>query len=225
MKKKIVSIIALIMILLVSLATLTGCGNNDNKKDDKNENSSSANEEKDTVSSISDNSIYYVKINGTKFKAGDKLSSISKVDLKQKEKDMETEIPKNRYLMDQAVIDSNEKEICKFIPLNYTDSKIKAKDAGIGGFEVGDYNYDRLSKETLSYDFEIVGGIKLGSSYEDIVKVFGEEDFKYESEASTYTPAYTNYKYSSGYKGFEFTVDDSGKVSKIRWNNYNYDEE
>lgn len=225
MEKKIISIIAFITILVVSLVTFTGCGNNDNKKDDKEEKSTSANEGKNTVSSIKDNSIYYVKINGTTFKAGDKLSSISKVELKQKEKNLETEIPKNRYLMDQAVIDSNEKEICKFIPLNSTDSKIKAKDAVIGGFEVGDYNYDRLSKETLSYDFEIVGGIKLGSSYEDIVKVFGEEDFKYESEASKYTPAYTNYKYSSGYKGFEFTVDDSGKVSKIRWNNYDYNED
>lgn len=32
------------------------------------------------------------------------------------------------------------------------------------------------------------------------------------------------YKYSSGSKGFEFIVDDSGKVSKIKWHNYNYND-
>ena len=54
-------------------------------------------------------------------------------------------------------------------------------------------------------------------------KVLGEESFKHESPASTIA-GYTTYKYSKGYKGYEFIVDDSGKVSQIHWNNYSYDE-
>ena len=216
MKKKIFSIL-LIGILLIGVC---GC----KKKDETNNNSSSKVE---TVTSIRDNSIYFVSISGKKFKAGDKLSSISKVKLSLKEKDLSQTIPKNRYLMAKSVLNSKGVEVCSFVALNDTDSTIDYKDAVIGGFEVGDINYGRLSSDTLALNIEIVGGIKLGSSYEDLVKVFGEEDFKYEAEANEKLkmPSYTTYKYSSGYKGFEFTIDDSGKVSKIHWNNYNYNED
>ena len=173
MKKKIFSIL-LIGILLIGVC---GC----KKKDETNNNSSSKVE---TVTSIRDNSIYFVSISGKKFKAGDKLSSISKVKLSLKEKDLSQTIPKNRYLMAKSVLNSKGVEVCSFVALNDTDSTIDYKDAVIGGFEVGDINYGRLSSDTLALNIEIVGGIKLGSSYEDLVKVFGEEDFKYESEAN-----------------------------------------
>lgn len=148
------------------------------------------------------------------------------MNLKQKDKDLDEEIPKNRYLLSQSVINSDNKEVCEFVPLNSTNSTITVKDAVIGGFEVGEYNYNKISEETLALNIEIVGGIKLGSSYDDLVKVLGEEEFKFEHEADEKLkmPAYTTYKYSSGYKGFEFIIDDSGKISKIKWTNYNYDE-
>ena len=104
-----------------------------------------------------------------------------------------------------------------------TDDTILAKDATIGGIEIGEYNTSKVSEATKALKFEVVGGLKLGDSAEDIHKVLGDEDFKYESPASTIS-AYTSYKYSSGYKGYEFLVDDSGKVSQIKWNNYSYDE-
>ena len=104
-----------------------------------------------------------------------------------------------------------------------TDDTIKAQDATIGGIEIGDYNTSKVSEATKALKFEVVGGLKLGDSVEDIHKVLGEEDFKYEKEATTIA-AYTSYKYSSGYKEYEFLVDDSGKVSQIHWNNYSYDE-
>ena len=213
MKKKLLSIL-LISILVLGV---TGCGNNKSKEN--------TNNSKDEFS-IRDNSIYYVTINGKKLKAGDKLTSISNAKLKLKDKDLDQTIPKNRYLMAKSVLDSKDNEVCKFVALNDTDNTIKYNEAVIGGFEVGDYNYSKLSKETLALNIKVYGDIKLGSSYEDIKKVFGEEDFKYESEAKPEykMPAYTTYKYSSGYKGYEFTVDDSGKVSKITWNNYNYNE-
>lgn len=227
--KKIVSIIiAVVVVIGIAVLLLIGFKNN---KNDSNQNNDKENTNKNTeateeVSSIKDNSIYFVNINGTKFKAGDKISSVSKVNLKQKDKDLDEKIPKNRYLLSKSVVNSDNKEICKFVPLNSTDSTITVKDSVIGGFEVGEINYNKISNETLSYNIEIVGGIKLGSSYDDIVRVFGKEDTKYESKTDEKynMPSYTVYDYSSGYKGFSFTIDDSGKLSKIEWNDYNYDE-
>lgn len=224
MKKKILIIVELIAILGVTLFALTGCENN-KEVSEQNDNGKTS-EKTEEVYSIRDNDIYYVTINGKKFKAGEKISSVSKVDLKQKDKNLEEEIPTNRYLMAQSVINSDEEEVCKFVPLNSTDSKITVKDAVIGGFEVGDNNYEKLSEATLALNIEVVGGLKLGSSYEDMVKVLGEENFKTEIEADEQfkMPAYTVYKYSSGYKGYDFTIDDSGKISEIKWRDYNYDE-
>lgn len=219
MKRKILSILFVCVLAL----GLTGCGNKKESSNGKEENNKSS---VTKVSSIRDNSIYYVMINGKKFKAGDKLSTVSKASLKLKDKNLDTTIPKNRYLLAIYALNSDNKEVCSFVPLNDTDKTITVKDSVIGGFEVGEINYDKLSQETLALKVEIVGGIKLGSTYDDIKNVFGEEDFKHEIEAneSLKMPAYTVYKYSSGYKGFEFYVDDSGKVSYIKWNNYNYNE-
>lgn len=221
MKNKILSL-GLVVSILVSMFALTGCG----KSDDNNEKKDDKKEVAEEKFSIDNNDCYYVKINGTKFKAGDKISSVSSVGLKQKEKNLSTSIPKNRYLLSQAVIDSNEKEICEFIPLNDTEDKITVADAVIGGFEVGTYNYKKIAQETLEYSIEIYGGIKLGASYDDMVKVFGEPDFKHETQANEQLKmeAYTTYKYSKGYKAFEFIVDDSGKISQIEWNNYSFNE-
>lgn len=204
-----------ISIIVCSLFLVTGC---ETDKKQENEKTNPTGE----IYTIDNNDIYYVSIDGNKFKAGDKISSVSKVNLKQKEKNLDQEIPKNRYLLSQAVIDSENNEICKFIPLNSTDSEITVRDAVIGGFEVGDYNYSKISEKTLSHNIEVIGGIKLGSSYQDLVKVLGEENYKFEHKATELLPAYTTYKYSKGYKGYEFIIDDSGKISKINWNNYDY---
>lgn len=217
MKKKILSL-GLIAILMMSMISLTGCGNNQNGK---------AEEKKinpEEVFTIDDNGCYFVKINGTKFVAGDKISSVANVGLKQKEKNLSLTIPKNRYLLAESVVDQNGKDICKFVPLNVTEETITNSDAVIGGFEVGTYNYNKIPEETLSYDISVCGGIKLGSSYEDMIKVFGEPDFKHEQPANEQLKmeSYTTYKYSKGYKGFEFIVDDSGKISQIEWNNYSF---
>ena len=104
-----------------------------------------------------------------------------------------------------------------------TDKTISAKDATIGGIEIGNYNIDKVSEATKSLKFEVIGGLKLGDSVDDIHRVLGTETFKHEMEA-TRISAYTTYKYSKGYKGYEFIVDDSGKVSQIHWNNYSYNE-
>lgn len=209
------------------IVSLTGCGNDKKNSEENGEAKSGSKTETKKTYSIKENETFYFKVNGKTFKAGDKVTDLSKADLKLKPKYEDESIPKNRYLMSKPVIDKDEKEVFDIIPINLTDDKIVAKEATIAGIEIGDYNTSKVSEETLALDFEVVGGLKLGSSYEDMVKVLGEDYYKTEFEAKespVKMPAYTVYKYSSGYKGYEFIIDDSGKVSEIKWNNYSYDE-
>lgn len=223
MKKGIITLVSIIGVIVIAVFFLVVF--KEKKEEGKpNDTGNSENISSDKTVSIRDNDIYFVKINGTKFKAGDKVSNVSKIGLKQKEKDLKQTIPSNRYLMATSIVNDSNKEIFKVVPLNSTQQTITYADSVIGGIELGDYNYNKISQDTLSYDLEFVGGIKLGSSYEDVLKVFGEPDFKYEREAKELLPAYTSISYSSGYKGFEFIIDDSGKVSQIEWKNYDYDE-
>ena len=216
MKKKIFYIIVCCLLVV----GLTGCGS---KKAESNSKDNNKKESKEEVYSIKENKTFYFKVNGKTFKAGDKISDLEKAGYSLKDKVKETSIPKNRYLMAQEVVDKDGNEVFSVIPINMTNDTILAKDATIGGIEIGNYNTSKVSEATLSLKFEVVGGLKLGDSIEDIHKVLGEEDFKHEQAATTIA-AYTTYKYSSGYKGYEFIVDDSGKVSQIHWNNYSYDE-
>ena len=216
MKKKLFSIIVCGLLII----GITGCGEKKAEKNNKN------NDKKDTTKetySIKDNKAFFFSVNGKTFKAGDKISDLEKAGYSLKEETKNTSIPKNRYLLAQKVVDKDGNEVFSVIPINMTNDTILAKDATIGGVEIGEYNTSKVSEATMSLKFKVVGGIKLGDSIDDIHKVLGEEDFKYEHEATTIS-AYTSYKYSSGYKGYEFLVDDSGKVSQIQWNNYSYNE-
>lgn len=215
MKKKIL-IIWLIAILGVTLFSLTGCGNNKDNSNQKNDEGNSVATE--DVNVIDNNDNYYVKIKGQKFNAGDKISDVSKVGLEQDSRVLSEKVAKNTYMIGAGrIYDSNKKIVCNLTPYNSTDSEITVADSVIGGVEVGDYQYDKISEEVLALDIEIVGGIKLGSSYDDVKKVFGETDKVYESE----TLGYKTYTYKSKeiYRSYEFTIDKDGKVSKIRWQN------
>ncbi len=215
MKKKIL-IIWLIAILGVTLFSLTGCGNNKDNSNQKNDEGNSVATE--DVNVIDNNDNYYVKIKGQKFNAGDKISDVSKVGLEQDSRVLSEKVAKNTYMIGAGrIYDSNKKIVCNLTPYNSTDSEITVADAVIGGVEVGDYQYDKISDEVLALDIEIVGGIKLGSSYDDVKKVFGETDKVYEAEKLGYK-TYT-YKSKEIYRSYEFTIDKDGKVSKIRWQN------
>lgn len=216
MKKKLFTII-LCGVLIIGL---TGC---ESKKAQESNTKETKGDKIEETYSIEDNKTFYFKVNGKTFKAGDKISDLEKAGYSLSEDVKNTSIPKNRYLMAQTLVDKDGNKVFSVIPINMTDNSILAKDATIGGVEIGDYNTSKVSDATKALKFEVAGGLKLGASADDIHKVLGEETFKYEREATT-IPAYTSYKYSKGYKGYEFIVDDSGKVSQIHWNNYSYDE-
>lgn len=217
MKKKLFAIIVCGLLVVGA----TGCGaKNEGENNNKENNKVETKEEK---YSIKENKTFYFTVNGKTFKAGDKISDLEAAGYSLKDKVKDTSIPKNRYLLAQSVVDKDGNEVFSIIPINMTDDKILAKDATIGGIEIGEYNMSKVSDATKALSFEVAGGLKLGDTVEDMHRVLGEEDFKYEHEATTIA-AYTSYKYSSGYKGYEFLVDDSGKISQIHWNNYSYDE-
>lgn len=224
MKKKvlmIITIIAIIAVLGIAVFMLTTRGDNkDNANPNNNGENVVATEE---VKAIDNNDNYFIKIKGEEFKVGDKISDISKVGLKQDPDVLNETVPKNKYMIGAGTIyDSNDEDVCDITPYNPTDSDITIADAVIGGFEVGSFEYDSISEEALALDVEVAGGIKLGSSYEDIVKVFGETDKIYKSESL----AYTQYTYESEevYRSYKFAVDKDGKVSRIEWQNLVFDE-
>ena len=210
MKKKILTIL-LIGVLAV---TLTGCG----KKVVIQNNPIQNNTKTEKVDAINDNSSYFIKIKGKKFSAGDKISSVSKVGLKQDSRYLDQKVNKNTYLIGGGTIyNSSDKRVMSMTPFNTTSEAITVKDAVIGGLEVGEYEYDKISAEVLELNVEVVGGIKLGSTLKDIEKVFGKTTDTYYADSLGYT-TYT-YKSSEVYRSYEFTIGKDGKVSKIRWQN------
>ncbi len=223
MKKIIIILCSIIVVLAVGLvAVILFKGGKENNNSDDSKHVSST----EKTYSIKDNEVYLIKVKGKVFKAGDKISNVSQVGLKQKDSDLNKTIPSNRYLLSMSLLNDVNKSVFKVVPLNSTDKTINVSDAVIGGVEVGDINYSKIPEDTLKLNIEFFGGIKLGSTYEDIVKVFGEPDFENEFKADEKynMPAYKTYTYSSGYKGFKFIIDDNGKVSQIEWNDYDYNE-
>ena len=62
-------------------------------------------------------------------------------------------------------------------PYNTESSAVKVPDTSIGGFDLDE---DNLKYDSKLADVEVVGGLKLGSSLDDVKKVFGETEEIYE---------------------------------------------
>ncbi|MBR6366353.1 MAG: hypothetical protein IKS10_09720 [Lachnospiraceae bacterium] len=212
MKKKIA---ALLMAGMMALS-MVGCGGSKEP--------ATAQTNEDGSVSIRDNKLYFVKIGDQTYKVGAKIADLEKAGYIMSDKRRDEELPSNRYSMDTDMKNADGKTLFQVKALNTGTSKVKYAEAELGGFTVGSYNTSKIEAETLALNIEVYGGIKLGGTYEDIVKAFGEPEFSHKNEKSDLLPEYMTYKYSSGYRGYEFIVDDGGKISQISWNNYNYNE-
>lgn len=215
-------VVAIITAIAVAAFIIINNNNNNNNNstssngNNENETSEVSNENKD-VDAIDNNDNYYVSIKGKKFKAGDKISDLKEVGLKQQDRVLSEKVKKNTYMIGAGSIQNEDGErVLNLTPFNPTEETITVADAVIGGCEVGDYEYSKIDKDVLDLDVE-VGGIKLGDSLEDVKKVFGETDTTYTAESLGYTK-YT-YKSKEIYRSYEFTIDKDGKVSKIYWQN------
>ena len=212
--KKIFNICVILLLVIV----LSGCGST---------NLESNNNKEVSIDTILDNkNNYYLIVNGLKLKVGDKFSDVLKTGYTVKDNDLSETIPSNRYLLAKSIIGKEEyKAVFRVIPMNLSNSTVTVKDSIIGGFEVGDIDYDKLSSELLKQKIETYGGIKLGSTYEDMVRVFGTDYEVHESNPDGISDklTYTVYKYKKSFKGFEFTFDKNNKLSKIELNNYSFE--
>ena len=196
--------------------SMVGCGGG--------KESSTVQTNEDGSVSIRDNNLYFVKIGDQTYKVGAKIADLEKAGYIMSDKRRDQTLSSNSYSMENDMKNADGTTLFQVRALNIEKDKVKYVDAVVGGFTVGSYNTSKIPEETLALNIEVYGGIKLGGTYDDIVKAFGEPEFKHVSEKSELLPEYTTYKYSSGYRGYEFIVDDGGKISQISWNNYDYNE-
>ena len=205
MKTKILSAI-LVALLGISMFVLTGCGA---KVADAETPVETKQEEK--VEKIDDNSNYFVKVKGETFKVGDKIADLSKMGITPNEKVLDEKVKANTYVIGAgALYNENNKKLFNLTPFNASTEEITVKDAVIGGLEVGDVEYSKIPQEVMDLNIEVVGGIKLGASLDDIKAVLGEDYSEYKSESLGYTK-YT-YKSKEVYRSYEFTIDKEGKL-------------
>ena len=209
--KRILSVALIAILLGAGLFILTGCDNNKG-------NGETAVTENKEVNAIDNNDNYYISVKGKKYKAGDKISTLKEIGLKQSDKVLEEKVKTHTYMIGAGAIQNDAgKRVLNLTPYNATTETITVADAVIGGCEVGEYEYSKIPQEVLDLNVEVAGGIKLGSTLEDVEKVFGKTEDTYFAEGLGYTK-YT-YKSSKVYRSYDFTIDKDGKVAKIYWQN------
>ena len=219
--KKFISILGIVAILAVSLFGFTGCGSKDENNDKKEEkNSTSTEEKKESKDPINDNDSYYFIYDGKKFKAGDKISEIvNETGLALREKEKDEEVPANKYMIGAGYIQNSDKKTVFYVtPYNTESSAAKILDTHIGGFDLDESN---VKYESKLADVEVAGGIKLGSTLDDVKKVFGETTEIYEGTN------YNQYTYKSEeiYRSYVFKFSkEEGKVIGITWKNLVYND-
>ncbi len=247
--KKQITMVLIIATLLISLFTMTGCSNKNENQNDKNEiketnnvanktedvdNKTEGEEEKNTTTQqektenttkpidktpidINDSKSYFFVVKGKKYYAGDKISELTSSGFTFNKTGSEKEIPANGYLIGGGSVQNSDKRtVFNITPYNNTNAKIKGAEASIGGFSVDNYGY-----KYLSGDVEIFGGITIGTAMEDVKTVFGEPSKTTEGTSSN-GPTYT-YEAKASYRYFIIGFDKDGKVSSIKWQNFNFD--
>ena len=243
--KKIVTICTISAMLLVSLFAITGCKNKEENKEEntqknevieetnraeenkvenntvaentvkQKESTTKASDDKTPID-INDSKSYYFAVNGKKYFAGDKISDLASSEFTLNKTGSEKELAANGYLIGGgAVLNSDKKTVFNITPFNNTKEKIKGADAFIGGFSLNKSNYDLLKGEIAVY-----GGITIGSSLDDVTKVFGEPTKK--TEATEYVgPTYT-YDAKESYRDFTISFDKDNTVKTLNWRNFTF---
>lgn len=202
--KKLLKLSMISTILCIGLFSLVGCGNSEKSKN---------NEE---VSVLDNDKNYFISINGEKYYAGDKIEDFENEDLAIKSSEGKEELPANKYMIGAGSIQNEDGEtIFRVTPYNTKNSKIKVSEAVIGGVTIGGLYADYDELKELGIKIEVYGGIKLGSTEEEVKKVFGEPESEYEGKnfkTATYDSKET-------YRKYEFKYDEDGKVTTIEWQN------
>ena len=111
---------------------------------------------------------------------------------------------------------SDNKSSFDVTPYNITDSSVKVPDSVIGGFDISDFE---LRYNPKLSEIEVYGGIKLGSTEEELKDAFGEPSSVTDLDTSkTYY-----YESTDVYRDYKFTIKE-GKVTSIEWQNLVFNE-
>lgn len=178
-------------------------------------------EEKTSGNVAADDSAYFVKIDGKKFTYQSKLSDFETVGYKTNEKLADETISAGKYAImmgggSLTNVDNNTS--FSITPYNDGSEDVKFPSAKLGKITIEKDTFHEEKNEVYN-TFEFYGGIKLGTSEEDLKKIFGEPTSSREAKDYKDNP-YTVYEYQDKtWKEFEFTVME-GKVTKIVWTNY-----
>lgn len=233
----IVLIGAIVVIILFATGVFGGDTNNtkkddntskvtDDKKDDdkpSKKNDDDDDDEKvatgDAQAILGNQKNFFVKIDGKKYYIGDKISTLTKAGYKLNEEAATKNVPAGKYLIligGSTLKNEDTKGTLGFTAMNPTKSDVLVKDAYIGALAVG----KSFDKETHAENskMEIYGGLKLGSTKEEVEKIFGECDNTYEGSSIT------TWEYQSDdsvWRYFKFTFDSkTGEVTDIRVQDY-----
>lgn len=163
---------------------------------------------------------YFIKIDGKKYTFRSKLSDLSESGYEVNSKVKDQKVPAGKYMImiggGYLSNDDNDTDF-KVTPYNDSNDDTTFPNAMLGSVTISD-TYDK-DEQAILEKIEFYGGIHLGSSREDLIKVFGEP---------TESKEYDNYKggkyekieyQAKTWKEFEFQVED-GKVTEMTWTNY-----
>jgi len=216
--KKIISVFSLIAILAICLLGFSGCEFGLNKgKNNSGDAADAAKNAEDNSDFINNNKQYYFIYDGKKFIAGDPIKNVESVGLKLRDSEKNESVKANTYMIGAGYIQNAEhKSEFHITPYNDTKEKVLIPETKIGGFYL---DGDNLKNDPKLANVEVYGGIKIGSSEEDVKKVFGEPSSKYETTSWTTL----SYKSKEVYRNFEFRVKD-GKVIYMGWQNLVYND-
>ncbi|HJJ05838.1 MAG TPA: outer membrane protein assembly factor BamE [Clostridiaceae bacterium] len=207
--KKTIKTIAVIAILAIAVFGLSGCGKQANKNN-SDENKSSKSE---STNFIDSKDSYFISIDGKKFYAGDKISDLESAGYTVRKSEANEKVPANKYMIGAGhMVTKDNKSSFSVTPYNNTGSSVNVSEAVIGGvdFDDTDIKYDEKIAR-----IEVYGGIKIGSTKEEVKKVFGEPSSTVELSKSTSC----EYKSKETYRSYTFKFDKEGKVTGIEWQN------
>lgn len=220
---------AIIAILVIGTMSLTGCGSDKKSQKNPTNTSNSANVDSKTSNKTTDartipsvdktkvdyktDEPYYFIIGEKTYKAGDRISELLKSGLHLNKAGSEKELLKYGYLIGGgSILNEDNNTVFNITPFNGGAETIKGADAQIGSLSI--------DSDTINYfpDIEVCNHITIGTTIEDVVKVFGEPTSKI--DATEYHGPTYKYNVTGDYKYYTFDTDKDGKVTAIRWEDY-----
>ncbi len=165
---------------------------------------------------LDDDKSYFFAIDGKKYYAGDKISDIANSGFSLRENEKIKNAPAGKYIIGAGNMVNSDDKICFSVtPYNIKDTDLTVQETVLGGFSL-DKNYAKNDEKAMN--IEIYGGIKIGSTKDEVEKVFGTTD------DTSITETYSVYRYQSSevYRRFEIQFDSDDLVKSIVWKNLEF---